>query len=74
MPKPAGAVIRSLRQRCGIKTGAFAVLVGISRQHMTAIEAYDVPASIEVLNRIAEHLDVDVKALTAIDQASAVAK
>ena len=70
MPKPAGAHIRSLRQRRGVKTGTFAEQVGVSRQHMTAIEANGVAASIEVLNRIAEQLDVDVNEL--IDE-SAVA-
>lgn len=65
MPKPNGALIRSLRRKRGIKTGAFAAQVGISRQHMTAIEAHDHVASIEALERIAANLGVEVDELKA---------
>lgn len=65
MPKPKGALIRSLRQKGGIKTGAFAARVGLSRQHMTAIEAHSHVASIEALERIATELGVEVDELLA---------
>lgn len=65
MPKPAGTTIRSLRQKCGYKTGQFAKLVGISRQHMTNIESGYAGASVELMNRIAVALSVEVTAIEA---------
>jgi DNA-binding XRE family transcriptional regulator len=61
MPKPNGSRIRSLRQECGVKTGAMAKRVGCSRQHLTNIEAgYHTAASIELLNRLARELGLAV--------------
>jgi len=68
MPKPAGSVIRSLRQQRGIKTGALATRLGITRQHMTNIESgWSTSASIELLNRMAEVLNVEASALVEPD-------
>lgn len=70
MPKPRGALIRSLRRKSGVKTGAFAARVDLSRQHMTAIEARNKVVSIEALERIANELGVEADEL--IDDCSAV--
>lgn len=62
MPKPAGAVIRSIRQQRGIKVGELAVLVGLSRKTVHGIEN-GTSTSIEALNRIANTLEVPVDGL-----------
>lgn len=69
MPKPNGSLIRSRRQELGIKTGTMAKTVGCSRQHLTNIESGWVVASIELLNRLANELDVPVPQLIATDAA-----
>jgi DNA-binding XRE family transcriptional regulator len=69
MPKPNGSLIRSRRQELGIKTGTMAKTVGCSRQHLTNIESGWVAASIELLNRLANELDVPVPELIATDAA-----
>lgn len=73
MPKPAGATIRTLRQKRGIKVREFAKAVRIGRSTAYAIESVDQSTSIEVLYRMANELGVDVSTLLAADATEAVA-
>lgn len=68
--RPAGAHIRALRRRAGIKPGAFAESVGISYSHLANVEnGHHRGVSPEVLNRIATALGVEIEEL--IDTPSA---
>lgn len=63
MNKPVGATVRRLRRRAGVGVTAFAGEVGCSRQHLTNVESGTYGPSIELLNRIARRLGVDVEDL-----------
>ena len=60
MPQAAGEVIRQRRRERGLKVGEFAASVSISPQHLDNIEAGRKSASIEVLYRIANALDLPI--------------
>lgn len=57
MPSPNRSLIRSLRQRCGLKLGELADLARIKVQHLANIESGYATASVEVLQRIANALN-----------------
>lgn len=64
--RPAGARIRELRRRSGIKPGAFAEQVGVSYSHLANVEnGHHKGVSVEVLNRIAAALEVPIEELIA---------
>lgn len=65
MPKPAGAAIRQVRVSRGDKVRDLAKVAGIKPNSLTNIECGIKRASIEVLNRIANHYEVDVNGLIA---------
>lgn len=58
-----GLAIRYFRIKSGFKPGDFAARVGVSYPHLDNIENERKDASLEVLYRIAEALDIEVGAI-----------
>jgi DNA-binding XRE family transcriptional regulator len=67
-PRPAGPVIRVLRQRKGIKVGTLARQVGVSAKHLSNIEGAGGGASPELLHRLAAALGVSIDDITTHDR------
>lgn len=65
MPLPNGAAIKAIREAKGWKGVRLAAVVGISRFHLSNIEnEAGKKASVEVLRKIADTLDVPLAAIT----------
>ncbi|MFD0853201.1 helix-turn-helix domain-containing protein, partial [Actinomadura adrarensis] len=62
--KRLGRRIQRLRQRTGVKKPAFARACGISYPHLDNIENGRKGASVELLHRIANNLDITYEELT----------
>ena len=58
-----GLTIRTFRIKAGMKPGEFATKAGISYAHLDNLENERKEASVEVLHRIADALDVPARAL-----------
>lgn len=62
-PPADGTAIRFWRRKRGLKTGECAAAVRVSASHLRNVENGLRPASIELLNRLAEKLAVDLEKL-----------
>jgi transcriptional regulator with XRE-family HTH domain len=62
-----GLSIRSKREAAGISARKFALMIGVHRNYINDIESGAANPSIDILWKIADGLDVDVKDLMDFD-------
>ncbi|HEY0640270.1 MAG TPA: helix-turn-helix transcriptional regulator [Pseudonocardiaceae bacterium] len=59
--------LREIRRKSGIKSGAFAVAVKLSRNHYVNVEGRRKPASVEAFARFATLLNVEIDEIMDVD-------